>query len=102
MTIQNFELELKQLDENLSIRPAPVSDVVGIYYKDFYICTCPADEIFEEIKPEYKDALGNTHHNKEMVIAKVQGWLKNKVDNIETEEWFAKNMNKKEPRMELK
>lgn len=88
MKTKDFELQLKEIDENINIRPSAVSDMEGIYYKDIYICGIPSNNIYEETKSDYKNELGTPHKTTLVAIQQVNQWLEEKEDNLELEKEF--------------
>lgn len=86
MKIQDFEVKLKEIDSSLKIIPHPSNeDMAGVYYSSIFICGVPSNEIFEEIRPEYKSKLGFRHRTTEETIAKVNQFLY----RLKNEEGFA-------------
>jgi len=71
MTTKDFEIELKKINSELNIRPAAVSDMEGIYYKDIFITGIPSNNIYEETNPDYKNELGTPHKIAPVAIAQV-------------------------------
>lgn len=76
MKIQEFEKQLKEIDNSLSIVPHPINeDMAGVYFGSIFVCGVPSNEIFEEVKPEYQSKLGCRHRTTEETIAKVNKFL---------------------------
>jgi hypothetical protein len=88
MTIKQFELELKEINENINIRPSAVSDMNGIYYKDVYICGIPSDNIYEEVRYEYKNEMGTPHKTSTVAKGQVENWLSRIDEMLEIEKDF--------------
>lgn len=64
MKIKDFEAQLKKLDPEFRIvdnSQYGVKDVVGVYWKNTHVATAPANDIFPERNPEYKDFYGQIH-----------------------------------------
>ena len=60
----------------------------GIYYGDIFITGIPSNEIFEEVRQEYKNALGTPHKTTEVARAQVMKWLENKDEELEIDKDF--------------
>ena len=65
MLITEFETKIKEIDNDLSIRPNRNSpDIAGIYWKDIYVgIAVPPIEIKDEDNSGYTDALGYPYHS---------------------------------------
>jgi len=54
MTLNDFEKELKTLDEKLSIKANPNNpDLASIQYSNQHLLGCPSNNVYDEIKEEY-------------------------------------------------
>jgi hypothetical protein len=64
MTLDTFELKLKEIDPRLKIVPHPSNDdVAGIYCEDMFVTTIPSREIYEDSRKTYTDKFGRVHRN---------------------------------------
>jgi len=54
MRIEDFEIELKQLNADLTIQVNPhIPAMAGVYFKGKFLCACPAGQIFDEVHDGY-------------------------------------------------
>ncbi len=102
MTTKDFEIKLKEIDENLNIRPAAVADMEGVYYKDIFIIGIPSNNIYEETDPNYKNELGTPHKIIPVALAQIAQWLANIEEELEIDREFRELTQKKEPQQILK
>jgi hypothetical protein len=85
MKIQDFEKELKKIDDGFEIKTNPnFLDMAGVYWRGNYICGCPSGEIYDEIKPLYQNSAGYRHRTRLEVLAIIQNYL----DRIKNEKGF--------------
>lgn len=76
MKIGAFLAELKQLSPEISIRVAPANpEMSGVYWRDLYICGMPSNDIFDDVKRDYKNSAGIPHRTRPVVIAQVKKYL---------------------------
>ena len=92
MTTQNFQNQLKEVNEHLNIRPAAVSDMEGIYYQDVYICGIPSNHIYEESRLDYKNEMGTPHKTTVTAKAQVENWLSRIEEMLEIEKDFNESI----------
>lgn len=103
MTTQEFEKELKQLNEGFHIEVNPkIPALSGIYFRGVYICAIPSNYIFNEKKPDYKILLPNgmeaLHKTRPEALAQVKKLLrdmKNDADNYEASMGLGKYSDEK-------
>lgn len=82
MKKNELELRLKEIDENIVINDLSkydVNDVCEVAYnyngRSINICACPANEIKEEVDPDYKDEFGRRHRTLGEVISLAENFI---------------------------
>lgn len=102
MTTQNFEKQLKEINEHLNIKPASVSDMEGIYYDFIFITGIPSQNIYEEHNENYRNELGTPHKIIPRALSDVNLWLSNIDEMLELEKDFNEVIKAKQPQQILK
>jgi hypothetical protein len=96
MTTKEFELKLKELDENFNIRKCNVPDIESIYYLDTFIGrTIPANNIYEDVRPDYKDDTGRVHRTVGEALELAKHWLTMKDEELELDREFKELQSQK-------
>lgn len=89
MKIEQFEKELKELDSSFRVVPHPSNPTMaGVYLGSLYVCGIPGGEIFNEVRPDYKNEHGHVHKTREQALAQIGHYLwriKNEPGFLETE-----------------
>lgn len=76
MQLPQFDAELKKIDAKLGIIPHPVNtDMAGIYWGGVYICGIPSNDIYDDRKENYRDAMGNVHRSRTEALGQVKSFL---------------------------
>ena len=76
MKIEEFEVELRELNADLSIRVSPNNpEMSGIYWRGLFICGIPSGEIFDEVRPDYKNSADHVHRTRPTALAQVNQYL---------------------------
>lgn len=84
MTQQDFEKQLKELDEHLHLVESPQApDMCGVYYDDIFITGVPSGNIYEEVRKEYQNPFGTPHKDSVTAMAQIKFWLEDKEANIQ-------------------
>lgn len=96
MKIQDYEKELKALNEHLTIKESPQApDMAGVYYDDIFITGIPNKDIYDEERTDYVSLHGVKHKTRLVANAQIKMWLDNMDDNVELEKEFQIAMSKK-------
>lgn len=76
MTLNEYQSDLKKINEHLKIIPHPVNtDMAGIYWKEIFITGIPSKNIYPDVKKEYTNDYGIPHKTTEVATAQVKAWL---------------------------
>lgn len=68
--IPDFLIQLKRIDNDFNIIVNPrIPDMAGVYWKDEFVCGLPSTEIYEELKPDYKNSAGLRHRTAGEVLS---------------------------------
>lgn len=96
MTTKDFELKLKELDPNFNIRKCNCPDIESIYYLDTFIGrTIPANNIYEEVREDYKDETGRVHRTVGEALELAKHWLTMKDEELALDREFNQLQAKK-------
>lgn len=81
MTNAQFEAELKALNPDLSVQISPNNpDMAGIYWRGIHICSIPSGDIYDEVRPDYKNSADHVHRTRPAALAQVNSYL-NRIEN---------------------
>lgn len=86
MKIADFELELQQIDPLFHIIPhKTIEDMAGVYYDGLHQFSIPNHEIFDEIRPDYRNSQGMVHSTRIRALNLARSY----VDRLKNEPGFA-------------